>query len=189
MDISKVRLRFQKAWNFTVLTNASVIISQARYSLQQESLNSKDMLLYVTCKTMPLIESHVIEGEGQRWIVYLAMKEVVNTDLYEFRLFPVTGSFTLEALNIATNDLGMMPASGDGETTEVDCYIEEYSLKERTVPTAQPVESYQQSFIVAASSIPDYHGAYKIYYKGIKFKVDSFERTAGMVRIRATEDL
>lgn len=189
MDITQVRRRFQKKWNFSVLTLPRVDLSTAYYSLQQESLNSDDMLLYITSVVRPNLEGSLIESQGQKWIVYLGMKEVVNQNLYEFRLYPVTDQITMTQKTTTTNAIGTTIVSGSGTPVTLDCYVEEYSLKERTVPTAQPVESYQQSFLVAANQLPDYRGIYELTYRGLRFKIDSFERLIGLVKIRATEDL
>ena len=189
MDMSQIRLRFQKLWNFSVHTNYSVNLSKAYYSLQQGSLNSDDMLLYVTSTVVPNLEGSLIEAEGQKWIVALGMKEVVNKDLYEYRMYPVTDTIVIKEINTASNDLGLVLVDDTGTETTLHCYVEEYSLKERTVPTAQAVESYQQSFLIAANELPDYRGTYTLSYKGIRFKIDSFERAVGLIKIRATEDL
>jgi len=189
MDLSLIRRKFQHLWNFTVHTNYNIDLSTAYYSLQQGSLNSDDMLLYVTSEVIPKLEGSLIELQGQKWIVYLSMKELVNQNLYEYRLYPATDTLVIKAINIQTNDLGAVLVDDTGEETILHCYVEEYSLKERTVPTAQPVESYQQSFFIAANELPDYRGTYELYYRGIKFKIDSFERSIGLIKIRATEDL
>ncbi len=189
MDMTQIRLKFQKLWNFSVLTNYNVNLSTAYYSLQQGSLNSDDMLLYVTSTVVPELEGSLIEADGQKWIVALAMKEVVNSNLFEYRLYPVTDTISLKAINIQENDLGAILVDDTGEETLLHCFVEEYSLKERTTPTAQAIESYQQSFIIAANELPDYRGAYVLTYRGIKYKIDSFERVIGTIKIRATEDL
>ncbi len=189
MDISQVRRKFQKTWNFSVLTNYNVNLSTASYSLQQGSLNSDDMLLYVTSKVRPELEGSLIESQGQKWIVFQAMKEVANKNLYEYRLYPVTDILSLKSINIQKNDLGAVLVDSTGEVIILHCFVEEFSMKERAVPTAQPVESVQQSFIIAANELPDYRGAYELYYRGLKFKIDSFERSIGLIKIRATEDL
>ena len=188
-DISRTRLRFQRKWDFIVHTNYSIDINQARYSLQQESLNSDDMLLYITSEVVPELEGSLIESQGQIWIVATAMKEVANQDLYEYRLYPATDTITIRAINTITNAIGTVLVDDSGVETILNCYVEEYSLKERTVPTAQAVESYQQSFFVAANQLPDYRGAYVLTYRGLQFKIDSFERSVGLIKIRATEDL
>jgi len=189
MDIAQVRRRFQKEWNFSVLTLHNVNLSKACYSLQQGSLNSEDMLLYITSEVNPNLVGSLIELQEQKWIVYLAFKELVNQNLYEYKLLPVTDTFILRTLDTETNALGVNVVTDSGEDQVMSCFIEEYSLKERAVPTAQPVESYQQSFIIAANELPDYHGTYELSYKGLKFKIDSFEKAVGVVKIRATENL
>ena len=189
MDIAQIRRKFQTLWDFSMLTNYSIDLSTAYYSLQQESLNSDDMLLYVTSSVAPSLQGSLIESQGQKWIVALAMKEVVNLDLYEYKMFPVTDTITLTQLVTQENALGINVMADVGVDITLHCYVEEYSLKERTVPTAQPVESYQQSFLIAANELPDYHGTYELSYRGIKFKIDSFERSVGLVKIRATENL
>ena len=188
-DISRTRLKFQRKWDFVVHTNYSIDLNQARYSLQQGSLNSDDMLLYVTSKVLPSLEGSLIESRGQKWIVALAIKEVVNQDLYEYRMYPVTDEIILSELVTTTNAVGTNLVSDSGPSTTLYCYVDDYSLKERTTPTAQPVESYQQAFFVAANQLPNYRGAYVLTYKGLKFKIDSFERLIGLIKIRATEDL
>ena len=189
MDMSQVRRKFQKLWNFSVLTNYNVNLSTAYYSLQQGSLNSDDMLLYVTSTVRPELEGSLIESQGQKWIVFQSMKEVVNQNLYEYRLYPVTDTISLKSINIQENDLGAVIVDDTGEVITLHCFVEEYSLKERSVPTAQAVESYQQSFFIAANELPDYRGAYVLSYNGLKYKIDSFERSIGLIKIRATEDL
>ena len=189
MNVAQVRRKFQKIWDFFVLTKYSIDLSTACYSLQQGSLNSDDMLLYVTSEVVPNLEGSLIESQGQKWIVVLAMKEVVNQNLYEYRMLPATDTLILREFNTVTNALGVNIISNSDVSHTLHCYIEEYSLKERTVPTAQPVESYQQSFIIAANELPVYTGTYELIYRGIKFKIDSFERSIGIVKIRATENL
>jgi hypothetical protein len=189
MDISKVRLKFQRSWDFIIHTDASIDLSQALYSLEQGSLNSDNMLLYVTNLTLPPLEGHVIESHSQKWIVFKMFKEVVNEKLYEFRLYPVLGSLILRQVNSETNDLGLVPVSGPTTSYTLDCYIEEFSQKERTVPTKQPVESYEQTFLVAAKQMPTSLEAADLIYEGHKYKIGSFEHLNGIVKIRATKDL
>lgn len=189
MDIHQVRRRFQTLWNFSVLTNYNVNLSTAYYSLQQGSLTSDDMLLYVTSKINPELNGSLIELQNQKWIVATSFKELVNQDLYEYRLYPITDTFILKTMETTSNALGVNIVSDTGVEKIMNCYIEEYSLKERTVPTAQPVESYQQSFIIAANELPDYRGTYELTYKGHRYKIDSFERSVGLIKIRATENL
>ena len=147
------------------------------------------MLLYVTFNSQPPIEGHVLEAENQKWIVYLGMKEVFNNNLYQFRLYPVTNTVSLKPISIGTNDLGMVPTSDQTTAIVLDCYVDEFSKKEKPSPTAQPVEAFQQTFIVAKEQLPDYRGAYELFYKDIKYKIDSFEISSGIIKIRATQDL
>lgn len=187
MDISQIRRKFQHLWNFSVLTNYSIDLSTAYYSLQQGSLNSDDMLLYVTSEVVPKLEGSLIESQGQKWIVYQSMKEVVNQNLYEYKLYPVTDTLILKVINTQTNDLGAVLVDDTGEELTLHCFVEEYSLNERI--KAQPVESFKQSFFIAANELLDYRGVYVLYYRGIKFKINSFEKSIGLIKIRATEDL
>ena len=188
-DISRLRMKFQHKWDFIVHTNYSIDLLQARYSLQQESLNSDDMLLYITSEIIPSLEGSLIESKGQKWIVASVMKEVNNQNLYQYLLYPVTDTITIKEVSTATNAIGTLIVDDLGKETVLDCFVEAYSLKERTMPTAQPVESYQQTFFIAANQLPDYRGAYVLSYRGLKYKLDSFERSIGLIKIRATEDL
>lgn len=189
MDISQVRRKFQKPWDFSVLTFYSIDLSQAYYSLQQESLNSDDMLLYITSNIIPKLEGSLMISKGQKWIVAKAMKEVVNQDLYEYLMLPALDTLTLKEYNTRTNALGVNIVDESGIIHTLNCYLDDYSLKERTVPTAQPVESYQQVFIIAANELPEYDGVYELVYRGINYKIDSFEKVIGVIKIRATENL
>lgn len=188
MNIHNVRARFQESWDFIVLTNYLADLSTCRYSLQQGSLNSDDMLLYVTSQFVPKLEGHLIEAKNQKWIVYQRIKEVVNHSLYEYRLFPAIDTFELIEVVTVKNSIGTKVMSEKAPIT-MHCFIEERSAKERAVPTVQVVESYQQTFIVAQEELPDYRGDYLLRYKGVKYKIDSFELLFGGLRIRATENL
>lgn len=188
MNISRVRKFFQKTWNFSMLTSYNKDLSTATYSLQQESLNSDNMLLYVTSEIIPELEGSLIEADGQKWIVAVAMKEVVNENLYEYRLYPVTDTLELISMVTQENAIGEN-ITAEGEITTLHCYVDDYSLKERTVPTAQPVESYQQAFLIAFNELPDYRGIYILKYNGVPYKIDSFEKNVGLLKIRATENL
>lgn len=188
MDISRVRMKFQKLWNFTVLTSYSINLNQAYYSLQQESLNSDDMLLYVTSTINPMLEGSLIEAYGQKWIVLVSMLEVVNKDLYEYKLFPATDIIVLQEFILQENALGSS-APSLGASYTIPCYLDEFTLKERSNPSAQPAEANVQSFIIAFNSIPDYKGHYVLTYKGLDYKIASFERDNGIVKIRAVENL
>lgn len=188
MDIARVRLKFQELWNLTVFTSYSVDLNQAYYSLQQESLNSKNMLLYITSTINPQLEGSLIGGDGQKWIVYLAMLEVVNKDLYEYRLFPTVDTILLQEFLVQENALGASTPSL-GTSYEIPCYLEEFTLKERSNPSSQPAEANVQSFVIAYNSLPDYKGHYMLTYKGLSYKIASFERDVGIVKIRAVENL
>ena len=188
MDISLVRRHFQRSWDFSAITNYTQNLFQAYYSLQQESLNSDDMLLYVTNPFKPELEGHLIESKAQKWIVYQAMKEVVNQQLYEFRLYPAIDTLILRTVTTASNAIGTVKVTQSGASYVLDCYILEYSIKERSVPTPQPGESNQQTFIIAAQQLP-VGGAYVLSYKDKDYKIDSLEPLFGIYKIKATRDI
>lgn len=188
MDISLVRRHFQRSWDFSAITNYTENLFQAYYSLQQESLNSDDMLLYVTNPFKPNLEGHVIEAKAQRWIVYQVMKEVVNQQLYEFRLYPAISVLTLKVIDTAKNAIGTVSTVQTGASYALDCYVLDYSIKERSVPTPQPEESNQQTFIVAAKQLPP-GAAYVLSYKDKDYKIDSLEPLFGIYKIKATRDV
>jgi hypothetical protein len=189
MDIANVRRVFQKNWNFTIVTNCLCDTTHWLYSLQEESLNSDDKLLYITNTVKPEIEGHLLELNGMRWIVWEAIKEHFNRDLWQYLLLPAIDKVLVKTVPVAENALGMVQVPGASEEFYLDVYVDDYGLKERTVPTQQPVESFQQIFYVAKEQMPDQSDIYELYYQGIKFKIDSLERVVGAFKIRATEDL
>ena len=187
MNIHRVRMRFQHSWDFIVTTNALLTYPQALYSLQQESLNSIDMFLYVTNEDFLELEGHVIEAKGQRWIVAESFKEVVNTSLWEYKLIPVVDTLTLVIKDTSTNALGVIADANPPIELTVDCGYDDYTMKARD---NQPIEAYQQVFLVATKAMaPGYDKATYFTYQGRKYGIDSFESLAGVVKIRATEDL
>jgi len=188
MDIHLVRRKFQTTGNIFINTNPNVDISHVPYSLQQESLNSIDMLLYLTTAVDFALEGHILEIKGQKWIVFEKFKEVVNTQLYEYKLFPVTDILMVRFLNIETNALGKINSPGVGLEKVVNCFVDTRGLKERSVPSLQPLEAIQQIFYVARYEIPEDTVPYEIYYQGQKYKIDSTEKIIGAVKLRLTED-
>ncbi len=187
MDISLVREKFQKPWNFNIVTDYSGDVSHWYYSFQEESLNSDDKLLYITAPERPDILGHLLELDGQRWIVWKLYREHFNKKLWQVLLLPSLDTLVLKTVPIASNALGSVPTTGDIKEYIIDVFIEDYGLKERTVPTAQPVESFQNVFYAAEKQFPKAE-VFEAYYQDKKYKVDSLERNIGAVKIRATED-
>ncbi len=185
MNISLVRRHFQKAWNFSVLTSHNVDLTQAYYSLQQESLVSDKMFLYVSFNTSPQLDGSLIELNGQKWLVSKNMKELANTELYEYHLYPATDVLELIEQNTVSNDLGIN-INSVGTIYSIPCYFTIYSTKERV---GQPVEANQQTFFIAANSMPNINGVYTLRYKGLNYKINSYETAVGIVQIKATWNL
>jgi hypothetical protein len=188
MDISRVRMKFQKPWDFSLVTLCSCDTTHLLYSFEEESLNSDDKLLYVTSPTKPPLEGHLLERDSMHWIVWEAMREHFNKELWQFLLLPAIDTITLKTVPVEQNALGTVVVSGDSTDIDLSVYVDDYGLKERTVPTAQPVESFQQIFYAARYQMPA-DGVHELYYQGIKYKIDSIERVVGAYKIRATEDL
>lgn len=182
MDISQVRRHFQKAWNFSVLTSHNINLSQAYYSLQQESLISDKMFLYVTLNVSPQLDGSLIELNSQKWIVSKCMQEHSNKNLYEYHVYPATDVIELSEINTVSNDLGTN-VSTMGSIYTIPCYVSIYSMKERV---GQVTESNQQVFYIAANSLPNYHGVYVLKYRGLDYKINSYEWAIGIIQIKAT---
>jgi len=184
MDIHLVRRRFQTVGEITVVTNPNIDISHVPYSLQQESLNSVDMLLYVTTDVDLQLEGHVLNIKNQLWIVKKFMLEVVNTKLYEYLLLPVLDNLTLRVLDIVTNAMGVTQ-EGTSIDTVVNCFIDDRS---RAVRSDQPLDVIQQTFFVAVQEMP-VDEVYEVYYRDRKYKIASMERLVGVVKLRLIEDI
>jgi DNA polymerase III alpha subunit len=162
MDISRVREKFQKNWNFNILTNYSGDTTQWRYSLQEESLNSDDKLLYITSEQKPSLEGHLLELDNMRWIVWEAIKEHFNRKLWQYLLLPCIDKIVVNTVPVAKNAMGIVTVPDTSEEYELDVYVEDYGLKERTVPTKQPVESFQQVFYIAKYQMPNTGDLYEL---------------------------
>jgi hypothetical protein len=188
MDIHLVRRKFQRTGNIFVDTDANIDLSHVPYSLQQESLNSINMFLYITTAVDLALEGHVLTIKNQKWIVQESMKETVNTQLFEYKLYPVTDLINVRLLDIRTNALGLIDKTGASIEHLVHCFVDDRGLKERAVPSAQPVEAIQQIFYVARYEMPDVSSPYEVYYQGNKYKVDSLEKISGAIKLRLTED-
>ena len=203
MDLSLVRLKFQKIWNNFLRTNYSGDLSQVHYSLQQESLNSEDMFLHITSPTNPQLEGSLIEISAQRWIVQKAMREHVNKDMWIYKLLPTHCKITL-ALSVTTkNAIGSTSADDtidgndklvDGAVLHVisgvyDAFLDFYDRKERLSPTAQPVDSFEQNFFIAVNQLENPKLPYVMYYGMDRYKVGSIERVAGSFKITAIKDV
>ncbi len=184
MDIHQVRRKFQIVGEITVSTNTSLDISHVPYSLQQESLNSINMLLYITTATNLQLEGHVLNIKNQLWIVKKVMKETVNTAVYEYLLLPVLDVLVLRILNIVTNDIGVQLEGIPSDYT-VNCFIDD---RARAVRSNQLVDVIQQTFFVAIEEMP-VDEVYEAYYRGRKYKISSLERLIGVVKLRLIEDI
>ena len=184
MDIHLVRRRFQTLGKINVVTNPLVDLSQVPYSLQQESLNSIDMLLYITTENNLHLEGHVLDIKQQLWIVKKFMKEVVNTHLYEYLLLPVMDKLILRILTVSTNAMGIVN-EGASENLEVNCFIDD---RARAVRSEQPLDVIQQTFYVAVEEVP-VAKIYEAFYKTRKYKIASMERLVGVVKFRLIEDI
>ena len=186
MNIHLVRRKFQVLGNITVSTDTNIDLSHLPYSLQQESLNSEKMLLYITTSVDLQLEGHLLIIKDQKWIVYQAMKETVNNQLYEYLLLPATDNLTIKFVSIEENALGLIETNQPTTETTVSCYVGDRGIKERG--SLPPVETIQQVFFVANKEMPNTSIPYEIYYFGKKYKINSTERVVGVIKFRLTED-
>jgi hypothetical protein len=188
MDIARVRSFFQDSWDIDIITDNTVDLDSAIYSLQQPTLNSDDHFLHVTTNVDPELTGAVLRIDGQYFIVHKAMLERSNNSLIVYRLIVAYDNIILHKLIKYSNALGTYP----DEATEhilCNCALAEYGKKERLTPTAQPLDSYEQEFYVGTKQLIDYRAAYTLDYQGIRYKVTSFELDSGVVKVRATENL
>ena len=189
MNIKNIRQKFQKKWNFLFLTSYYLDMSTAFYSLQQGSLNSDDMLLYVTVRNNPKLEGELIHLEGQTWIVASGFKEHSSRDLFEYKLYPANDILHFKVVHKIKNDVGIVELKETSEIVKVPCYVDDYSLKERTSPTKQVNEAFQKSFFIAANSLDIINKVYILFYRDQAYKLESLERSIGLIKVRATENL
>ena len=189
MDISQVRAHFQHPWDITSVTDPNINSLEAVYSLEQDPVGNKGIFLHVTADSKIPLEGHLLNIRQQPFIVYRQIKEVVNKNLYQFQLYQVTGQITLKALVMQKNAVGLVKASLSVPDLVLDTYLEYASMKEKTVPTSQPGEVFQQLFIVGKEQFTNASEAFELYYQGLKYRYDSIELVNGIYLIRATRDI
>jgi hypothetical protein len=188
MDLARVRRFFQVPWDIYFLTDNQASHNDSFYSLQQPSINSDEQMLFVTTKVDPELLGDLIVINRQRFIVHKEMVERSNKDLTVYKLVVAYDDVILSEYIRHKNAIG---AYVDNVVIEhhCACAVAEYGKKERIKPSSQPVDSYEQEFLIAFKQLPDYRGAYKLNYHGITYKVTSFEVDGGLLKIRAVEDL
>ncbi len=203
MEISAVRSRFQKKVDFFIPAKYTGNVFHKSYSLQQDPLTSDKFLLYITSSSNPTIDGLMMFIHNQPWLVYKHFLERSNKNMFEYQLMPANERVGIKALITRENALGDVTdgLSTDGNTTLVDgnvdlifdndfhCYLDSFDRKERVQPTAQAVDAFEQTFILAQAQLQDYQAPFTIYYKGNAYKVMSSTNDYGVIKIRATQDL
>ena len=188
MDIKLVRRFFQTPWDIPILTENYTVLDSAVYSLQQPTLNSDDHFLHVSTTVNPDLVGDLIVVGLQRFIVHKLMLERSNKNMLIYKLVVAYDDLVLHELIKYKNAIGTYV-----DSSVIDhncaCALADYGKKERITPSAQPLDSYEQEFMIAFKQLPDYRGAYTLTYHGIKYKVASFELDGGLLKIRATENL
>lgn len=203
MELSNVRRRFQTQIDFFVPAKYTIKIFHESYSLQQDPLTSEKFLLYITSKLNPQLDGYLIFIRKQPWLVYKYFMERSNKDMYEYQVMPANDFVTIKALQTTTGLMGqnLKSQSTDGNEVLLDgndqlifnnefhCYIDRLDRKERVQPTTQPVDAFEQTFVLARSQLVDYHLPFTLQYKGDDYKVMSSTSDYGVIKIRATKDL
>ena len=202
MEIFNVRRRFQKKVDFFIPAKYTGDVFHKSYSLQQDPLTSEKFLLYITSNTNPMLQGIFMYVHKQPWIVYKYFMERSNKDMYEYQVMPANDYIGLKTLQTSENLMGTANEGTvtDGNLVKLDgnstlifdnmihCFVDSFDRKERVQPTAQAVDAFEQTFILASSQLADYPLPFVIYYKGNEYKVMSQTHDYGIIKIRATRD-
>lgn len=185
MNIARVRNFFQKSWDITILTDNNANFNTCTYSLHQPTINSDDHFLYVTSEQNLNLVGDLLVIANQRFIVHKPMLEHSNIDTFVYKLIVAYDTLALDELTRKENAIGTY-IDEIVLTHTCACAISNYGKKDRY---SQPIDSYEQEFLIAAKQLPSYRGAYNLRYHDVLYKVTSFELDAGQLKIRATENL
>ena len=203
MELYNVRRRFQDKIDFFIPAKYLINIFHKSYSLQQDPLTSEKFLLYITSDINPRLEGVFLYIHKQPWIVYKYFRERSNKDMFEYQVRPANDYVGIKALQNTKSIMGVavQGTNTDGNSTlldgnstlifdnEFNCFVDSFDRKERVQPTAQAVDAFEQTFMLAQSQLEDYQLPFVLYYRGNEYKVMSKTSDYGIIKIRATRDL
>ena len=201
MDLSRVRSKFSKAIDFFVSNISAPLKFQMSYSLQQDSLNSRDLRLLVNSPVNPKLLGKYITVENQNYIVYNELNEPFSLNQYVYYLLPCNGEVEIKYIHAAKNAIGStLEIQTDGNSAIIDGNIKSYYsnvfpvyidsfLKINAYNETQPVATYDVTMFLPTDIPFDQKNNFVIYYLGNKYKLTAVLKLLGAYKLSVIKDL
>lgn len=201
MDLARVRSKFGKAVDFFISNITTSLKTQLTYSLQQDSLNSRDLRLLVTCKHNPKLLGKYIAIENQHYIVYNELNEPFSLNQYVYYLLPCNGEIELKYIHTAKNAIGStLELKTDGNIANIDgnikafysntypAYIDSF-MKINAYNETQPTPTFDVTVYLPIDIAFDQKNNFVIYYLGNKYKLTAVLKLLGAYRLSMIKDV
>ena len=201
MDLSRVRSKFSKAIDFFVSNISAPLKFQMSYSLQQDSLNSRDLRLLVNSPVNPKLLGKYITIENQNYIVYNELNEPFSLNQYVYYLLPCNGEVEIKYIHAAKNAIGStLEIQTDGNMSIIDGNVKSYYsnvftvyidsfLKINAYNETQPVATYDVTMFLPTDIPFDQKNNFVIYYLGNKYKLTAVLKLLGAYKLSVIKDL
>ena len=201
MDLSRVRSKFSKTIDFFISNISAPLKFQMSYSLQQDSLNSRDLRLLVNSPVNPKLLGKYITIENQNYIVYNELNEPFSLNQYVYYLLPCNGEVEIKYIHAAKNAIGStLEIQTDGNMTIIDGNVKSYYsnvfpvyidsfLKINAYNETQPVSTYDVTMFLPTDIPFDQKNNFVIYYLGNKYKLTAVLKLLGAYKLSVIKDL
>ena len=201
MDLSRVRSKFSKTIDFFISNISAPLKFQMSYSLQQDSLNSRDLRLLVNSPVNPKLLGKYITVENQNYIVYNELNEPFSLNQYVYYLLPCNGEVEIKYIHAAKNAIGStLEIQTDGNMTIIDGNVKSYYsnvfpvyidsfLKINAYNETQPVSTYDVTMFLPTDIPFDQKNNFVIYYLGNKYKLTAVLKLLGAYKLSVIKDL
>lgn len=201
MDLSRVRSKFSKTIDFFISNISAPLKFQMSYSLQQDSLNSRDLRLLVNSPVNPKLLGKYITIENQNYIVYNELNEPFSLNQYVYYLLPCNGEVEIKYIHAAKNAIGStLEVQTDGNMTIIDGNVKSYYsnifpvyidsfLKINAYNETQPVSTYDVTMFLPTDIPFDQKNNFVIYYLGNKYKLTAVLKLLGAYKLSVIKDL
>ena len=201
MELSRVRSKFNKAIEFFISNSNAQLKSHASYSLQQDSLNSRDLRLLVNCDYNPKLLGKYIIIENQTYIIHNELNEPFSHNQYIYYLLPCNAEVTIKYINTAKNAIGStLEIETDGNLALIDGQIKSYYsnvfpayvdsfLQMDRFSNSQPNSSFNVSVFLPIDIPFNQKQNFNIFYLDNKYKISAVLKVLGAYKISMIKDV
>ena len=202
MDLSRVRSKFSKVIDFFISNITTPLKIQMSYSLQQDSLNSRDLRLLVTCKQNPKLLGKYIIIENQYYIVHNQLNEPFSLNQYVYYLLPCNGFVEIRYIHAAKNAIvSTLELATDGNKAIIDgnvksffsniypAYIDSFMRVSSYGTEIQPNATFDVNIFLPTDISFDQKSNFVLYYQDNKYKLTAILKVLGAYKLSVIKDV